>query len=245
MTAPHPARCLRQIDRKHVDSLKAAFRKRPENNIIFFGNILKDDFDIRLLGTSGYVNVETIGGNHSRVALQELLEEGINMSPTVYMTIYKGLCDTEALKLGFDHNVGHELGRPTSPEELMLLFRRELLKLIDEEELNNPQNSSMKTWKQTCADILGITKTKLHNVYHCMLSIATASASCWDRIIDFIFLWKEEKIRRKPKGDIKKTHFTKMSEVSEEMRITLLTELNDGDIDWVQFNSKCSQEAKK
>lgn len=132
MTAPHPARCLRQIDRKHVDSLKAAFRKRPENNIIFFGNILKDDFDIRLLGTSGYVNVETIGGNHSRVALQELLEEGINMSPTVYMTIYKGLCDTEALKLGFDHNVGHELGRPTSPEELMLLFRRELLKLIDE-----------------------------------------------------------------------------------------------------------------
>lgn len=156
MTAPHPARCLRQIDRKHVDSLKAAFRKRPENNIIFFGNILKDDFDIRLLGTSGYVNVETIGGNHSRVALQELLEEGINMSPTVYMTIYKGLCDTEALKLGFDHNVGHELGRPTSPEELMLLFRRELLKLIDEVELNNPQNSSMKTWKQTCADILGI-----------------------------------------------------------------------------------------
>lgn len=245
MTAPHPARCLRQIDRKHVDSLKAAFRKRPENNIIFFGNILKDDFDIRLLGTSGYVNVETIGGNHSRVALQELLEEGINMSPTVYMTIYKGLCDTEALKLGFDHNVGHELGRPTSPEELMLLFRRELLKLIDEEELNNPQNSSMKTWKQTCADILGITKTKLHNVYHCMLSIGTASASCWDRIIDFMFLWKEEKIRRKPKGDIKKTHFTKMSAVSEEMRITLLTELNDGDIDWVQFNSKCSQEAKK
>lgn len=32
MTAPHPAICLRQIDRKHVDSLKAAFRKRPENN---------------------------------------------------------------------------------------------------------------------------------------------------------------------------------------------------------------------
>lgn len=62
------------------------------------------------------------------------------MSPTVYMTLYKGLSDTEALKLGFDHNVVHELRRPISPEELRLLFRRELLKLIDADELNNPQN---------------------------------------------------------------------------------------------------------
>lgn len=86
------------------------------------------------------MKVETIGGIHARVALHKLLKEGINMSPTVYMTLYKGLSDTEALKLGFDHNVVHELGRPISPEELRLLFRRELLKLIDADELNNPQN---------------------------------------------------------------------------------------------------------
>lgn len=67
--------------------------------------------------------------------------------------------------------------------------RRKLLQLIDAEGLNNPHNSIIKTWK-TCADILCITKTKLPNVYHCMLSIATASSSCWDRVIDFMFLWK-------------------------------------------------------
>lgn len=124
---------------------KPLLRKRPENNIIFFRNInLKDGFDIPLLGTSRYVNVETIGGNHARVALQKLLKEGINMSPTVYMTLYKGLSDTESLELGFDHNVVHELGRPISPEEQRLLFRRELLKLTDADELNNPQN---QVWK--------------------------------------------------------------------------------------------------
>lgn len=50
-----------------MDLLKVVFRKRLENNIIFFGNIFKDDFDIRFLGISGYVNVEIIGGNYFRV----------------------------------------------------------------------------------------------------------------------------------------------------------------------------------
>lgn len=55
----------------------------------------------------------------------------------VYMIIYKGLCDIEVFKFGFDYNVGYELGRFILLEELMLLFRCEFLKFIDEEELNN------------------------------------------------------------------------------------------------------------
>lgn len=189
---------------------------------------------------NGKVTIETIGGNHSRIALQELFDEGLLKTPIIYMNLYKNVTNTEALKLGFDHNVCHELGKPTSPEELMFLFRKELLKLMTEEEVVSPQPLNLRLWKEACASILGITKTKLHNVYHCMLALCLSSKEGWAHIEGFVSAWNRNRIKRRPKGSIKKTHFTKMSGTTEKDRNSLLQQLVTGEIDWIKFNKSCA-----
>ncbi|XP_061192999.1 uncharacterized protein LOC133201220 [Saccostrea echinata] len=240
LVAPHPSRCLRNIDRKHVDALKESFKMRPEHNIIFFGIVFKENIDLKELYKSGSPEIETIGGNHSRIALQELFDEGLLKTPRIYINLYKNLTDTEALKLGFDHNVCHELGKPTSASEMLFLFRRELLKKLTEEELPTPKASKIKMWKETCASILGIKKTKLHNVYHCMLALCMSSKEGWKLIEDFVSSWKSNELKKKPKGEIKKTHFTKMSGAAEKDRNSLLVQLVEGKIDWEEFNRSCT-----
>ncbi|XP_062620882.1 uncharacterized protein LOC134282490 [Saccostrea cucullata] len=244
LVAPHPLRCLRSIDRKHVESLKESFKTRPENSVIFFGIVFGENIDLNDLNKIGSFQIETIGGNHSRIALQELFDEGLLKEPTIHVKLYKNLTDTEALKLGFDHNVSHELAKPTSAEELLFLFRRELQKKVTEEEMSSPQASKLKMWKETCASILGISKTKLHNVYHCMLSLCLSSKNGWKHIEDFVSSWHSRNLKKIPKGEIKKTHFTKMSGPTEEERNSLLVKLMEGEIDWVEFNRSCASKKK-
>ena len=54
---------------------------------------------------TGKVKVETLGGNHTREALQRLLKEGHSKLSTVKMNLYSQLSTATALMMGYQHNV--------------------------------------------------------------------------------------------------------------------------------------------
>lgn len=51
------------------------------------------------------------------------------------MNLYKNVINIEVFKFGFDYNVCYEFGKLMLLEELMFLFRKELFKLMIEEEV--------------------------------------------------------------------------------------------------------------
>jgi hypothetical protein len=53
----------------------------------------------------GAAEIEVLGGNHTRLALQSLFDEGLLTSPIVKVNLYKALPRTEALAIGMQHNV--------------------------------------------------------------------------------------------------------------------------------------------
>ena len=241
---PASKRRLRRVDREHVQSLKDSFTARPEVQTIFCGNITggitKQSVREQAMRKNA-IKVEVIGGNHTRIALQELANEG-KVTEYVLCNVYLNLNDAEALKLGYDHNVINDIGKSTSAEDLLLLFRQEL------EKLDHIGNASAKmiTWKENLAFILGIDKTKLHNVYHSMISLVNCSDEVWEEIKTFLNLWKRDLIEHKPKGEIKKSHFSKFANVKNDSeRLPLLRKLNTKVFTWREFNVHCATHSRR
>ena len=52
--------------------------------------------------------------------------------------LYAGLTDLQCLKVGYDHNVTMQLHHSTTFEELVLLFRKELIRCQDQRDGNIP-----------------------------------------------------------------------------------------------------------
>ena len=103
---PTKKRLLRKVDQLFVDKLKAAMLENPSSDSapIVALVCLKDgeDFDASKSHTYHY---ETIGGNNSRQALQELNAECNHpLYRTRLVSVYKGLSDQQARRLAAKHN---------------------------------------------------------------------------------------------------------------------------------------------
>jgi hypothetical protein len=57
--------------------------------------------------TPGKADVEILGGNHSRAALESLYSSGL-MDGTVMVTLYKVMSNEQALQIGVMHNLHDE-----------------------------------------------------------------------------------------------------------------------------------------
>ena len=104
---PSGGRCLREPDQVFIESLKKEMVANPTSivsPIVGVVQLRRDEiFDSR--HPQGYI-YETIGGNNSRIALQELVKEHPNMDcfKTRLVAVYVGLSDEEALRVASKHN---------------------------------------------------------------------------------------------------------------------------------------------
>lgn len=112
------------------------------------------------------------------------------------MNLYKNVINIEVFKFGFDYNVCYEFGKLMLLEELMFLFRKELFKLMIEEEVVFFQFLNLRLWKEVCVLIFGIMKIKLYNVYYCMLVFCFFLKEGWVYIEGFVFVWNRNRIKR-------------------------------------------------
>ena len=107
LVEPSADRCLRPPDRTFIDSLKQEMVQNPTSIVSPILGVLclkKDEaFDKKLPASYNY---ETIGGNNSRIALQELeLEHPTEkMFQTRLVAVFIGLCDEMALWLAAKQN---------------------------------------------------------------------------------------------------------------------------------------------
>lgn len=100
-------------------------------------NVVPEDFR-----KPGSVDVEVLGGNHTRLALQSLLEKGLLHSPYVKVNLYQPLPRTEALTLGYQHNfLLEEKKKPMSFVEKVKLMR-------ECRPSANMSSSQISSWKE-------------------------------------------------------------------------------------------------
>ena len=111
---PGPTRLLRPVDPVFVDTLKSHMKRNPSRDVTPIVGLvqLPDGEEFQEDHKETYL-YETLGGNNSRVAMQELLDEEDLRFRTRLVSVYCHLTDSQALRLASKHNlatsVHHEM----------------------------------------------------------------------------------------------------------------------------------------
>jgi hypothetical protein len=107
---PGPTRLVRPVDKVFVDCLKTEMLANPTTDVApIIGHIrLPEGETYDEKHPEGYL-YETLGGNNSRTALKELLEENPELTKDDRyckrsVSVYYNLSDEEAQFLGMKHN---------------------------------------------------------------------------------------------------------------------------------------------
>lgn len=104
MIGPKDGRGSRDVDYSHVSNLEESFREDTGQIVLLVGMLLRNSIPENLKEISEE-KLETLGGNHTRLALQSLGEKGLLKKETVKVNVYLPLTKTEALTLGYQHNI--------------------------------------------------------------------------------------------------------------------------------------------
>jgi len=107
LVEPHPARILRQPDPVFVESLKNEMRENPMSSVTpIIGVVYLREGEAFNENHASSYSYETIGGNHSRIALQELrtaYPENQHYKSRM-VAVYVNLANHLALRLAAKHN---------------------------------------------------------------------------------------------------------------------------------------------
>ena len=104
LAEPACERLVRPVDPDHVQYLTDEMRKSAELFIVLAGMVDEEvDLD-QLKEPNCGTDVEVLGGNHTRIALQYLHSSNHLHKETVKVRVYKDLTDAEALSIGYLHN---------------------------------------------------------------------------------------------------------------------------------------------
>lgn len=103
---PVPNRLLRPVDPVFVGTLKSHMKRNPSRDVTPIVGLVQladgEEFQESRKDTYLY---ETLGGNNSRVAMQELLAEDDLRFRTRLVSVYSHLTDNQALRLASKHNL--------------------------------------------------------------------------------------------------------------------------------------------
>lgn len=124
----------RDADEKHIQDLQDEFRKKPYNYFtvmaVNIANLEPKNFEFDKINS--YV-LQTIGGNHSRIALQNLLSEELQEASIKHIyahrvcAVYCNLTTDQAKRIGTEHNAIHDFAMKDSFSERVMSFRISLL----------------------------------------------------------------------------------------------------------------------
>jgi hypothetical protein len=163
MSAPTENEMLRPVNRAHIIQLKTKLCQWPglKTNAIILNipSTNKDEVDMEKLLAGGTYKLETVGGNHRRVALQELTSQTETSQIEEFWTwpvrVYAGLTDGEVQALGFTDNAKDSTQLPMTFDDMVRLFRKELAKFHDLAITPVP-DASVTQWKQHLMRIMGV-----------------------------------------------------------------------------------------
>ena len=136
---PSPRRLVRSVDSEHVQFLTEEFKTNSTSFVILAGFVENDCDVLSLREPDCGTEVEVIGGNHSRIALQYLLASGYLTEETVRVKLYSGLTDDEALEVGVFHNSQAQKSKKMTFMDVSRLIRDKLKDCLPENMLKEKQ----------------------------------------------------------------------------------------------------------
>ena len=166
MVAPPSESLFRPLSEAHVQELEAAILANPDSNFtVMVANIDCDqkDIDLDRLEEPGAYTYSIIGGNHTRMPLQNLMEQdntSIEKTSLWPVRLYAGLSVQKCLFMGYQHNQIHQLGRSPSFTDIVGLFRKvffDVSGLNSTQEIPQIRQKTLMEWKDALASILKIT----------------------------------------------------------------------------------------
>lgn len=242
LMAPADDRCFRNLDSKHVKQLKTFYKDQTMCHTVLIGNIvgtipLTQKELCHKLEVPGEISIETLGGNHTRYAIQELLNEGQTTIEQVTCRLYLNLDDKLALQLGYDHNVSNGLGKPTSFIDLCIMFRKEAVKLVGNQ-ITKMSNSQVKEWKDILCNILSMNRKsdEFHNKYKVVLKLSRSNSIVWSRLQELAIGFEDGKIKGTPRGSLKISQLKEFYLLKEDAQLAILEEVIEKK-DWKSFKS--------
>lgn len=125
LIAPSDDIQVRSLDDKHVENVYSNIKRAHGHYTTLIGVLKTEVENIEALQHPHTAEIEVIGGNHTRAALQKLQLEGhIEENYCVLVNVYRKLTVAQTLHLGFMHNEMHESSRKMSFQEKVILFRK-------------------------------------------------------------------------------------------------------------------------
>ena len=103
---PEPSRLLRPVDPVFIATLKTHMKSNPLRDVTPIVGLvqLPNGEEYEREHRESYL-YETLGGNNSRVAMQELLEEGDLRFRSRLVSVYFNLTNDQCLRLASKHNL--------------------------------------------------------------------------------------------------------------------------------------------
>ncbi|XP_078614424.1 uncharacterized protein LOC144883703 [Branchiostoma floridae x Branchiostoma japonicum] len=207
---------------------------------------------------------EVIGGNHTRIALQEILRdtpEKLDVA-SVHMHIYCGLPDDLAKRVGMAHNNVMNYSKPETTLDQLISMRASLYNKAgftragDMSSVEPPAEKKTKdAWKEGLAVMLrcdGDEETKprkqLNNRHRRSISLAEMPCAVWNGITEFAKKWEERRILGQKKTELKPTHLGFLDDDDETAKqVSTLQGLNNGELDYkeVMQTSEANKSEKK
>ncbi|XP_053406200.1 uncharacterized protein LOC123523270 isoform X2 [Mercenaria mercenaria] len=215
--------CVRPLDFNHVSVLEKSFLKQQGQISIMVGSVPVGT-DISVLSSPGMCEVQVLGGNHSRTALQSLNRKGLLHSKLVKMQIYAGLSTEDALQLGVHHNEVNTLSKELSFIEKVRLIRSMM-------PCSQMSPADIRVWKIKLKTVFGYEKIRQvsHNLKH-HLAVARLSEDLYEKILQIDEAWSNGRILKANKKPIGQTFFKGWMRVEDtEDQVTCLAVLlNEG-----------------
>ncbi|XP_052810433.1 uncharacterized protein LOC128238487 isoform X3 [Mya arenaria] len=161
----------RAVDHGHIQDLQSPFQGSFHGQLVVLYGIVQK----RMLGKveePGSCQIQTIGGNHTRIALQELRSKGVETPSLVQCHLY---CDTipreNALVLGLHHDMVHEeLSKPLS-----FLDKAKIMRDV------RPEDRDSKKWKRRIGLIFKEDNLmKVMGKFSLYMAVASLEDSLWE-----------------------------------------------------------------
>ncbi|XP_060597534.1 uncharacterized protein LOC132751388, partial [Ruditapes philippinarum] len=105
LVPPCASRATRLLDMDHVKSLSDSFQNGSNGQVAILVGMVPSDVTVDSLKEKGACKVETLGGNHTREAIQGLHRRGLFRETTVKVNVYVKMSTITALMLGWQHNM--------------------------------------------------------------------------------------------------------------------------------------------
>ncbi|KAL5509182.1 hypothetical protein EMCRGX_G004500 [Ephydatia muelleri] len=233
LLSPDKEYMVREADEKFIECLKHEMLENRTCDvapIVATVRLSDEQFDMKHPEAYTY---DTIGGNHSRIALQQLIKENQELAkdPTFSsrrVSVYGRLSAEQAQHLAHRHNRATEFTSKMNTQDKVHLCRLRLFTIAERSVSDEPPEITNK-WRESWATTLMMTKKQLdENMIYALSSLSNDNYRLYQAVVQRCEKGKDKKTKKSSLGlscnktDCKGSNFRGLRGLSEDEMTEML-----------------------